>query len=171
MIMANNTSGLTDVTVSTTWKRSGTLDAGLDLDIAALSLTGFGVVPSEDEFVFFNNADSPSRSVRHRAGPDGIGETIGVDLARVPPIIGEIALIATLYDAVGTFGLLPHAQIKVSDRRLGTIAEFSLSESMGEYSAVHYGSVYRDGERWLFRAIGDSYPGLAEAVRKFGIEV
>ncbi|MFT3660650.1 MAG: TerD family protein [Gordonia sp. (in: high G+C Gram-positive bacteria)] len=163
--------GLTDVTVSTTWNKAATFATDLDLDLSALSLTGQGTVPSDAEFVFFNNSESPSRAVLHRADPGGVLETLGIALSATPSTVAEIALVATLYDEKGTFGLLRDATVTVSDRQLGTLAEFSLSESLGEHTAVHYGSLYRDGDRWLFRAVADTYPGLAAVARKFGVDV
>lgn len=169
--MGSKPSTLSVVTLTTSWDADRTRDKTLDLDISALSLTAARVVPTDADFVFFNNATSPSGAVTHAEGSSAGVETIRIDLSAVPSHITEIAVLATVYDDVGAFGRLVAARIQVADAGFGELAEFDLTTGSGHHSVLHYGSVYRDGDRWLFRAEGTPYPDLASAIGKFGVRV
>jgi stress response protein SCP2 len=139
-----------------------------DVDGSALLLRADGRVASDADFVFYNQPQHPSGTVRH-AGKSGTADTVEVDLARLPPEVERVVLAASADG--GPFGRVPGLRLVVSDAGSGAaVAEFDVAADAE--TAMVTGELYRRAGRWRFRAVGQGYAsGLAGLATDFGITV
>ncbi|WP_330457616.1 TerD family protein [Streptomyces sp. NBC_00820] len=147
-----------------------------DVDASALLLGSDGRVRSDEDFVFYNQPRHPSGKVwrlgKKRIG-DGLTDTIQSDLAGVEPGVGRILLVASA-DGV-PFDRVPALQILVYDASAADsepLAHFEIKPETGAETALICGELYRRGEGWKFRALGEGYSnGLKGLATDFGISV
>ncbi|TWV35167.1 TerD family protein [Streptomyces misionensis] len=147
-----------------------------DVDASALLLGPDGRVRSDEDFVFYNQPRHPSGTV-WRLGKkritEGLTDTIQTDLAGVEPEIGRILLVASA-DGVA-FDQVPNLSILVYDAATADgepWATFDIKPETGAETAMICGELYRRGEGWKFRALGEGYSnGLKGLATDFGISV
>ena len=173
--------GLTAVTVGLGWDVRTTSGADYDLDASALLCGSNGKVLSDENFVFFNNLRSPDGSVEHlgdnlTGGGDGDDEQINVDLNAVPATVDKIVFPVSIYEAEArnqSFGQVRNAFIRVVNQQGGTeLARYDLTEDASTETAMLFGELYRNGNEWKFRAIGQGYAsGLKGIALDFGVHV
>ncbi|WP_327283255.1 MULTISPECIES: TerD family protein [unclassified Streptomyces] len=148
-----------------------------DVDASALLVGPDGRVRSDEDFVFYNQPRHPSGAV-WRLGKKQLGDTITdavqADLRAVPPVVDRILVVASaedvpfqqvqdlrilLYDATATGGSEP-------------MAFFDVRPETGAETALICGEVYRRGDGWKFRALGEGYSnGLVGLATDHGISV
>ena len=175
--------GLTNITIGLGWETRETDGDDFDLDASAYLLDADGRVPSDNDFVFYNNLVSPCGSLVH-AGDNLTGneteqrdaETLKVNLTSLPPVVERIAIGVSIHQAeirMQNFGMVNNAYIRISNERTGQeIARFDLSEDASIETAMIFGEVYRYGAEWKFRATAHGIPGgLAEMARSFGVNI
>ncbi|MGW1714361.1 TerD family protein [Streptomyces sp. NPDC002156] len=147
-----------------------------DVDASALLLGPDGRVRSDEDFVFYNQPRHPSGKV-WRLGKkrvaEGLTDTIQTDLTGVESGVGQILLVASA-DGVA-FDRVRSLRILLYD---GTVADgeplayFDVKPETGEETALICGELYRRGEGWKFRALGEGYSnGLEGLATDFGISV
>ncbi|MFG2143467.1 TerD family protein [Streptomyces sp. NPDC048696] len=145
-----------------------------DADASALLIAAAtGKVRSDADFVFYNQAAHASGAVRHegkRSSPEGVTDTLYVDLARVEPEVERVVLAASADG--GTFGRVPGLCVRVLDAEGGAeIARFDSTDATVE-TAFILGELYRRQGGWKFRAVGQGYgSGLEGLATDFGITV
>lgn len=148
-----------------------------DIDVSALLLGVGGRVRSDQDFVFYNQPTHPSGLVRHRPkkrGPEGITDPVEVDLGALEASV-ECVVVAASVDS-GSFGQVGDLRILVYDLAGGAdaeaIAEYHVVPETGGESALNCGELYRRGDGWKFRAVGQGYTtGLVGLATAFGITV
>ncbi|GGW30416.1 TerD family protein [Streptomyces caelestis] len=147
-----------------------------DVDASALLLGPDGRVRSDEDFVFYNQPRHPSGKV-WRLGKkrvtEGLTDTIQTDLSGVESGVSRILLVASA-DGV-TFDRVRDLRILLYDAA-GTGAEalayFDVKPETGEETALICGELYRRGEGWKFRALGEGYSnGLQGLATDYGISV
>ena len=147
-------------------------DGAVAVDAGALLLTDARRVRSDDDFVFFNQPTSPEGALRHVARPSsdaGAEERIAVDLAAVPDEVTTVAVTASLLE--GTFGDLHDLRLLVLDDVGDSLVRFEITGASSETAFV-FGEVYRRGETWKVRAVGQGWDsGLAGLATDFGVTV
>ncbi|MBX7551432.1 TerD family protein [Streptomyces sp. NPDC004232] len=146
-----------------------------DVDASALLLGPDGRVRSDEDFVFYNQPRHPSGKV-WRLGKkrvtEGLTDTIQSDLPGVEPSVGRIVLVASA-DGV-TFDQVPALCILLYDAAADgePLATFEIKPETGAETALICGELYRRGEGWKFRALGEGYQdGLKGLATDFGISV
>lgn len=158
------------VVVSLSW--SSASGAG-DADVSVLLLDENGKVRGENDFYFYNNPAAADGSVQllGKAPTDnGDEDRISVDLTAVPQGVARIVVAASRY-AGERFGDLDDLRMTVADRSGETLVGYSIDDA-GVESAFIFGELYRRGEEWKFRAVGQGYEtGLAGLATDFGIPV
>ncbi|MCX4747369.1 TerD family protein [Kitasatospora sp. NBC_01287] len=173
--------GLTAVTVGLGWDARTTTGAEFDLDASAIVLDAAGKVLSNAHFVFFNNLRTPDGMVVHagdnRSGDgEGDDERIDVQLAGLGAEAQRIVFPVTIYDGLAraqSFGQVRNAYIRVLNAHGGTeLARYDLSEDAATETAMIFGELYRSGDEWKFRAVGQGYAsGLVGIAQDFGVDV
>jgi tellurium resistance protein TerD len=173
--------GLSAVMVGLGWDVRTTAGADFDLDASALMCGANGKVASDAHFVFYNNLNSPDGSVTHSGddltgGAVGDDEQIKVGVATVPGDISKIVFPVSIYDAEArkqSFGQVSNAFIRVVNDVDGTeLARYDLSEDASTETAMVFGELYRNGDEWKFRAVGQGYAsGLAGIAQDYGVNV
>ncbi|MFG3012360.1 TerD family protein [Streptomyces cinerochromogenes] len=147
-----------------------------DVDVSALLLGPDGRVRSDEDFVFYNQPRHPSGKV-WRLGKkriaEGLTDTIQTDLSGVEPGVGRIVLVASA-DGVA-FDQVPALCILLYDAAVAEgepLARFDIKPETGAETALICGELYRRGEGWKFRALGEGYSnGLKGLATDFGISV
>ncbi|MEU6004719.1 TerD family protein [Streptomyces sp. NPDC047453] len=147
-----------------------------DVDASALVLGPGGRVRSDEDFVFYNQPRHPSGKV-WRLGKkrvaDGLTDTVQTDLAGLDPDVVRILLVASA-DGV-TFDVVQGLRILLYDAAAAgeePLAYFDIKPETGQETALICGELYRRGDGWKFRALGEGYSnGLKGLATDFGISV
>ncbi|MFJ7767416.1 TerD family protein [Streptomyces sp. NPDC097107] len=147
-----------------------------DIDASALLLGPDDRVRSDEDFVFYNQPRHPSGQV-WRLGKkrvdEGLTDTIQTDLSRVEPSVGRILLVASAdgvaFDRVRSLRIMLHDATAADAEPL---AYFDVKPETGQETALICGELYRRGDGWKFRALGEGYSnGLKGLATDFGISV
>ncbi|MFE9644144.1 TerD family protein [Streptomyces sp. NPDC006365] len=147
-----------------------------EVDASALLLGPDDCVRSDEDFVFYNQPRHPSGKV-WRLGKkrvtEGLTDTIQSDLAGVDSAVKRILLVASAEGV--TFDRVRALRILLYDAALPDsepLAYFDIKPETGEETALICGELYRRGEGWKFRALGEGYSnGLEGLASDFGIAV
>lgn len=147
-----------------------------DVDASALLLGASGRVRSDEDFVFYNQPRHPSGLVRRlpkRSIPEGLTDTIEADLGALDASVDQVVIAASSDGAA--FEQVPDLRILLFDAAFAEgdpLAVFDVRPETGEETAIICGELYRRGEGWKFRAVGQGYPtGLIGLATAFGISV
>jgi len=145
-----------------------------DVDASALLLGQDGRVRSDEDFVFYNQPRHPSGLVRYlpkRREPEGLTDSVEVDLGGLDRSV-ERVLLAASADG-GTFADVRDLVLLLVDAGSGeTVARFEVRPETGSETALICGELYRRGDGWKFRALGQGYDtGLIALATEFGISV
>ena len=173
--------GLTEVIVGLGWDPRVTDGQEFDLDASVFIVGESGKVLNDGSFVFYNNKTSPDGNVVHqgdnRSGAgEGDDEQINVNLAGLAQEAKKLAFAVTIHDADGrkqNFGQVSNAYIRVLNKADNKeLARFDLSEDASTETAMVFGELYRNGEEWKFKAIGQGFAGgLAPLASNFGVNL
>ncbi|MGQ4598240.1 TerD family protein [Nocardia sp. R6R-6] len=179
--LSKQAANLTKVSVGLGWDVRTTTGADYDLDASALACGPNLKVLSDQHFIFYNNLRSPDGSIEHTGdnltgAGEGDDEVINIDLTATPPTITNIFFPVSIHDADArgqSFGQIRNAFIRVIDAATGVeLARYDLSEDASTETAMIFGELYRHGNEWKFRAIGQGYAsGLAGIARDYGVNV
>jgi len=172
---------LTAVVVGLGWDARTTTGADFDLDASALLTSEAGKVLSDQHFVFYGNLKSPENAVEHTGDNltgegEGDDEQIKVTLGAVPADVEKIVFPVSVYEAEGrsqNFGQVRNAFIRVVNQANSEeLARYDLSEDASTETAMVFGELYRNGDEWKFRAVGQGYAsGLKGIAQDFGVSV
>lgn len=163
------------------WDSRVTTGDEFDLDASVFMVTSSGKVRRDEDFIFFNNKLSGDGSVEHlgdnRTGAgDGDDEQVVVQLAKLPQDIVRLVFAVTIHDAESrrqNFGQIQNAFMRVVNKQTDQeLARFDLSEDFSTETSVIFGEVYRNGDDWKFKAVGQGFAGgLAEMAKTHGVGV
>ncbi|MEU5764804.1 TerD family protein [Streptomyces asoensis] len=144
-----------------------------DADVSVLLLDANGKVRSDDDFYFYNHPVAVDGSVQllgKTPTADGSEDRISFDLTAVPSGIARIVVAASRYDGA-RFDELENVGITLADAVGDGLLRFAVDDA-GSVAAVIFGELYRRGEEWKFRAVGQGYEsGLAGLAADFGVDV
>ncbi|MCF3106829.1 TerD family protein [Streptomyces roseoverticillatus] len=151
-----------------------------DVDASALLVGENGRVRSDEDFVFYNQPRHPSGAVRHlpkKRLVEGLTDAIETDLGTLEPSVHRVVLAASADG--GDFGrvrdlcvLLYDAAAVPAGQSGEPLALFEVQPETGSETAMICGELYRRGEGWKFRALGQGYAsGLVGLATEFGISV
>ncbi len=173
--------GLSKILVGLGWDARATDGAAFDLDGSAFLLGADGKARSDADFIFYNNLKSGDGAVEHTGDNttgegEGDDEAIKVDLKGLAADVDKIVVAVTIHDAETrsqNFGMVSSAFIRVANQDGNAeIARYDLSEDASMDTAMVFGELYRNGEEWKFRAVGQGFQGgLGPMAKSFGINV
>jgi tellurium resistance protein TerD len=173
--------GLANIMVGLGWDARATDGAAFDLDGSVFLLNAEGKTRSGGDFVFYNQLSSADGSVVHQGdnttgAGEGDDEQVRVALTQVPPDVQRIAVAVTIHEADTrgqNFGMVSNAYIRILNADGGAeIARYDLSEDASVETAMIFGEVYRNGEEWKFKAVGQGFAGgLGPLAQSFGVQM
>ncbi|WP_447649773.1 TerD family protein [Pseudomonas abietaniphila] len=168
--------GLTEVIVGLGWDPRVTDGTEFDLDASVFVTGENGKVLDDASFIFYNNKKSADGSIEHlgdnRSGQgEGDDEQVNVKLSSLAPAVKKLVFAVTIHDADSrkqSFGQVSNAYIRVVNKSDGKeLARYDLSEDASTETAMIFGELYRHGDEFKFKAIGQGFAGglkpLAEA--------
>ena len=172
--------GVTKYGIGLGWDARSTDGQPFDLD-ASVFLLKMGKVRGDQDFVFYNNLLHESKSVQHMGdnltgSGDGDDETINIDLSKVPTDIDEIAFVVTIDKAVErsqNFGQVSNSYVRVYDPNNGSdIVKYELGEDFSTETAIIVGTLYKHGNEWKFKAVGQGFAGgLGPLAQNYGVNI
>lgn len=160
--------GLSEVLVGLGWDPRVTDGTEFDLDASVFIVGENGKVLDDASFVFYNNKKSADGSVEHmgdnRSGAgDGDDEQVTVKLTSLNALVKKLVFAVTIHDADArkqNFGQVSNAYIRVINKADGKeLARYDLSEDASTETAMIFGELYRSGEEFKFKAIGQGFAG------------
>ncbi|MGF0318408.1 vWA domain-containing protein [Nocardia fluminea] len=136
---------------------------GVAADLSALLVTDAGKVRSDADFVFFNQPQAPGVRLH--------GAELEVSLGAVPVEIAQIRAVITVAAEGDTFGAAASPVASVADSA-GTVLHEYVINGLGRESVVIALELYRRGDEWKVRAVGQGYAGgFADLVTDHGVSV
>ncbi|WP_306320812.1 MULTISPECIES: TerD family protein [unclassified Streptomyces] len=150
------------------------------VDASALLLTPEGRVRDDEDFVFYNQPRHPSGKVwrlGQKRVADGMTDTVQADLSGVPAEISRILVTASTDPDATPFETVRSLRLSLYDAGAGAeaaepVAYFDIKPETGAETALICGELYRRGDGWRLRAVGEGYSnGLVGLATDFGISV
>ncbi|WP_328426367.1 TerD family protein [Streptomyces sp. NBC_00443] len=146
---------------------------GGTVDLSALLVAADGKVRSDDDLVFYNQPSAESGAVRHLAADAEGPERVEMNPAGLPADVDRVVLVGSCDpdDANRTFREVEDVLVRASPVGADPVHFRPPALTDGE-RAVLLMELYRRGEAWKLRAIGQGYAdGLAGLATDFGIDV
>ena len=144
-----------------------------DADVSVLLLDSSGKVRSDGDFYFYNHpvaADGSVQLLGKTPTANGSEDRISFDLSAVPGEVERIVVAASRYEG-SSFGELDDVRITLADAAGEGLLRFAVDDA-DSVTAVIFGELYRRGEAWKFRAVGQGYAtGLAGLATDFGVDI
>lgn len=173
--------GLTAVTVGLGWDERATDGAEFDLDASVFVCAEDGKVRGDNDFIFYNNKTSSDGAIEHmgdnRSGAgEGDDEQVKVDLTKLDAGIKKLVFAVTIHEAEArkqNFGQVSNAFIRVVNQAGEVeIVRYDLSEDYSTETAMIFGELYRHGDEWKFKAVGQGFAGgLGALAAQHGVNV
>ena len=159
-------------TIGLGWDANASSTGGsFDLDASIFVLNENKKLVGDDFFVFYNNLQSPDKSVTHTGDNltgdgDGDDEQIKIDLTKIDSSVKEICIVVTIHDAETrkqNFGQVRNSFIRIVDDSNNTeLVKYELEEDFSIETAVEFGRIYNREGQWKFEAIGMGQKGGLE---------
>ena len=154
--------GLKRVILGAGWDVA-TMGQDFDLDIAAFLLDSNNKFNSLENIIFFNNKQGEGIYLEgdNRTGAgEGDDERIFIDLSMIRNDIAKIIFVVTIHNAQlkrQTFGMVENSYVRLLDAENDEkeVCRFNLKENGSTVTSVIFAELYRDGNEWRFKAIGD----------------
>ncbi|MEU1266700.1 TerD family protein [Streptomyces cellulosae] len=144
-----------------------------DADVSVLLLDSSGKVRSDGDFYFYNHpvaADGSVQLLGKTPTANGSEDRISFDLPAVPGEVERIVVAASRYEG-SSFSELDDVRITLADAAGEGLLRFAVDDA-GAVAAVIFGELYRRGEAWKFRAVGQGYAtGLGGLATDFGVDI
>lgn len=173
--------GMKSAVVGLGWDARSTDGQPFDLDAVVFILGANGKVRNDHDFVFYNNPKGADGSVQHqgdnRSGAGaGDDEQILMQLEGIPGDVDKIVIAASIHEADArkqNFGQVNNAYMRVLNAEGGQeIARYDLSEDASTEAAMIFGEIYKRGNEWKFRAVGQGFAGgLGPLAKNYGVDV
>ncbi|WP_280423546.1 TerD family protein [Nocardia carnea] len=148
---------------------SWTHDASYEVDVVGFLLDSGETVRHDADFVFYNQptgdgawltADGPSE------------QTVQVSVEQLPQQCTTVVVAAAIDGDSVTFGTVGAIEIEITAGSESAIFARATLDAATEERALILAEVYRRGEAWRLRVVGQGYPsGLAELARSYGVDV
>ena len=166
-------SGLTQVRLGLGWdpiKVKGffgrTKEKAVDLDASVLAYDASGQMI---EAVFYGSLRAANGSIIHHGdnltgAGDGDDEVIDINLPGVDARVNTLALVITSYSG-DQFSSIENAFVRVENmENRQELARFEMTQK-GSHTGLMVASISRDGNDWVFKAVGSPLPGAARTPR------
>lgn len=140
--------------------------AAAECDVSVLLVDGQQRAASSDDLVFYNQPSAPGATLEA-----GTPARVRIDLAALPARVHAVLCLVSVDPHRPALGDLPPLTAVLRGGDGTERARFPLVDLTSERAVVTV-EVYRRGDAWKVRAVGQGYDGgLAQAVTAHGIEV
>lgn len=161
---------LNNIIIGLGWKVNAS--ENFDLDASAFMLDMNNEVRDKKDCVFYNNLKDPSGVMQHSGdnltGGEGDSEQISVNMNNVPPEIGHITFVVTIFEGLErqqTFGKVEDAYIRVLDSNTGKeLVRYSLGQEFYAATSVLIADIVKINNEWFFDAVGAPFSGGLAAI-------
>lgn len=146
---------------------------GDPVDLSALLVGDDGRVRSDDDLVFYNQPEAEGGAVRHVAADGGGGDRVVVEPGSLPADVDRVVLVGSCDpdNTARTFRDVKEVTVRAGQDGAEPVVFHAPALTDGE-RAVLLMELYRRGDGWKLRAIGQGYAeGLAGLATDFGIDV
>ena len=152
-------------TVNVAW-RADALTDGTELDLVGFLVDDDHQVGSDEDFVFFNAPVSETAALTLSVDGDS-EQSLGIDLSLLADARRVVA--AAVLTGTSTFADLGAVSISIDDAQQVPLAASTLDAGTVE-TAMILAEVYRRGDVWRVRAVGQGYAeGLAALATRYGV--
>lgn len=161
-------------TIGLGWDANNSSTGGaFDLDASVFVLNENKKLVADDFFVFYNNLQTPDKSVTHTGDNltgdgDGDDEQIKIDLTGIDSRVKEIIVVVTIHEADSrgqNFGQVRNSFIRIFNTDTNEeILKYELDEDFSIETAVEFGRIYERNGEWKFEAVGN---GQREGLAKY----
>ncbi|MFE3958669.1 AIM24 family protein [Nocardia sp. NPDC059091] len=144
-----------------------TVTCSAAVDVSALLLGANGRVRSDGDFIFFNQPVGPGVVYRHGRGA---GDMVDVRTSALPADVDRVAITASL-DGSGPATFAAAGTLTAAIGSPAGTLTFPMNSLTSE-AAVVCVEIYRRGDAWKVRAVGQGYDnGLAGLAEAFGVTI
>jgi tellurium resistance protein TerD len=161
------------------WNARATEGSPFDLDASAFLVGADGRIRGDKDFIFYNQPASAEGAVVYKGdnrtgAGEGDDEVIEVQLGSVPADVAKVVIGVSIHEADvrrQNFGMVSNAFIRCVNLDGGAeVARYDLTEDASIETAMVFGEIYRHGEEWKFRAVGQGFQGgLVQMAGTFGL--
>mgnify|MGYP001551161598 CR=1 FL=1 len=168
--------GLTGLVVGVQWDAGAETALTDNLVTAALLCDARSKALSEQHFVFFNQLTAPQLSVQQLEQVVGEDQDqIEIDLTAVPARVERIVVVLYVNEGPAqrrSLGQLRHCTVRALNAagNIELVRSEDLAPELGTETAVALAEVYRHGEGWKFKVLGQAYAtGVAGVLPDYGL--
>jgi tellurium resistance protein TerD len=170
--------GLKGIVVGVRWNAGSESALADNMTMATILCGADGRALSDEHFVFFNQLTSPELSVQQlERALGGDQEQVEIDLAAVPQPVQRIVIVVYVNDGPAQkrrLGQLRSCVIRLLnlDGNAELVRSEELANTMQSETALALGEVYRRGDEWRFRVLGQGYSkGIAGIAADYGLSL
>ncbi|AFL73815.1 TerD family protein [Thiocystis violascens] len=143
-------------------------DIPWDIDVSAFLMGASGKVRSDQDFVFYNQTETPCGSLCLESDHESDQRAFRALLARVPEDVSKIVFTITIGANSGAddcphCGMIEQLYIRVTNLSGEDLIRFNVT-NVGQERALMLGDLYRHQGSWKFRAVGQGYNGGLDAL-------
>lgn len=159
------------------WDANGAVGSDFDLDVSVFVLGTDGKRLSDSHFVFYNNKETPTKSVVHSGDNltgtgTGDDESLTLDFKAMEAEAETVVFVVTIHEAdvrKQTFGQVRNAFIRVYNPDTNEeFLKYELDEDFSIETAVEFGRLYKKDGEFKFNAVGTGMRGgLQDYVDQF----
>ena len=166
-------SDLQHIQVILAWERATERAESIELDACAFLVNNDGKVRTDQDFVFYNQANSPCGAV-HLRSETAERQIFDIDLGRIPEEVAKIEFALAIHPQPGrvlNFTQLRAAQIDIANGA-NVLIRYLVNPKAHPESALLFGEMYRHRGLWKFRALGQGFMGGLEAMADiYGVNI
>ena len=145
----------------------------VELDASAFLLSSAGTVRGDADMIFYGQKTTAEASIEYQEQSGG-KKCFKLQLDRIPAAIDKVVFVLTLHEASQkgqSFSLYQHVKM-ILRSGAETLCMFDLEAAGMKETALILAEVYRRGEDWKIRAIGQGYyEGLAPLAQSMGVDI
>lgn len=145
-----------------------------DLNAQGFFLGETGRVLSDDWFLFYGQPTSPDGACRlldNTGSGAGDEQTMSIQLSKVNPQVGKIALVISIHDALVNqhhFGDVRNVYVRLVDKRTNqSLLHFPLTDDSLNVRSFTVGELYYKSGAWRFSAVGQGLDRDLEGLCQF----
>ncbi|GAB3674079.1 TerD family protein [Angustibacter aerolatus] len=160
------------VLVSVGWRPGDVAGQPLEVDAVVIAVDVRGHVAAPDRLALFGELGQLDGTT---PGTTAADEQVVIDLSAVPDDVDRVQIGAAVFRAAErgqSFAAVPGVHLRVADASSGAeLGRYELQET-SPVTAVVLGELYRHGDEWKLRAVGQGYrDGMAALARDVGVPV